>query len=246
MEQQTQQLTTKVDNPVFSVQGFEHAQRIAMMISKSSMIPASYQNRVDNCMVALEFANRSNTSPLMVMQNLHVIQGRPSWSSTYIIGLINSSGRIKDKLKFRSSGEGDDYGYEAYAKDFDGTELVGPKVDWKMVKAEGWLSKTGSKWKTMPELMFQYRAAAFFGRLHTPELMLGMQSVEEVIDVKGILVDDEPKPQQDNKQKEHERMVKLINSSTTIEQLEALSPDVEIEQLDLFEHRKQQIKDGLQ
>src|SRR5690606_6471628 len=122
-------------------------------------------------------------SPLMVMQNLHVIQGRPSWSSPFIIASLNTCGRFT-KLNFRKSGEGDDYGYEAYAKDKkSGEDLVGPKVDWKMVKAEGWLGKAGSKWKTMPELMFQYRAAAFFGRLHAPDVLMGMQTAEEVIDV---------------------------------------------------------------
>jgi hypothetical protein len=61
----------------------------------------------------------------------------------------------------------------------DGNDLVSPSVTWKMVIEEGWLSKTGSKWKTMPELMFQYRCASFFGRLYAPDILKGMQSVEE-------------------------------------------------------------------
>jgi hypothetical protein len=52
-----------------------------------------------------------------------------------------------------------------------------------MVKSEGWLQKTGSKWQTMPELMFQYRAASFFGRLYAPDILKGMQTVDEVKDV---------------------------------------------------------------
>jgi hypothetical protein len=52
-----------------------------------------------------------------------------------------------------------------------------------MAKAEGWLTKTGSKWITMPELMLKYRAAAFFGRLYAPEVLMGMQTSEEVIDI---------------------------------------------------------------
>jgi hypothetical protein len=45
------------------------------------------------------------------------------------------------------------------------------------------VSKAGSKWKTMPELMMRYRAAAFFGRLYAPEITMGMHSVEEVVDI---------------------------------------------------------------
>ena len=35
----------------------------------------------------------------------------------------------------------------------------------------------------MPELMFQYRAASFFGRLYAPDILKGMQTVDEVKDV---------------------------------------------------------------
>jgi hypothetical protein len=241
MENTTTALTTKPEHSAFSVQGFDHAQRLCKMFASSDMVPKAYQNRIDNCMVALEIANRSGTSPLAVMQNLHIIQGKPSWSSTYVIALINSSGRLKERLKFRSSGTGDDYGYEAYGiEKTDGKELVGPKITWKMVKEEGWLSKNGSKWKTMPELMFQYRAAAFFGRLHTPELMLGMQSVEEVIDIQPEIISQE---RPDNKAEEAKRMVELIKSADTVEDLKELEPHLQPEQLDLFDHRMLELKE---
>ncbi len=64
-----------------------------------------------------------------------------------------------------------------------GETLEGPVVTMDMAKAEGWLDKAGSKWKTMPELMMRYRAAAFFGRLYAPEITMGMHSTEEVIDI---------------------------------------------------------------
>ena len=53
----------------------------------------------------------------------------------------------------------------------------------QMATAEGWSTKAGSKWKTMPELMLRYRAATFFGRLYAPDLLLGMQTVEEARDI---------------------------------------------------------------
>lgn len=166
----------------FSVQGFEHAQRVAKMLSSSNLIPVNYQGNVQNTMIAMEMANRIGASPLMVMQNLNIIQGKPSWSSTFIIASLNNCKRFSP-LRFELSGEGDDYGCTAWAYDLNKEKLEGPKVTWKMVKEEGWLSKSGSKWKTMPELMFRYRAAAFFGRLYAPDILMGMQTAEEVIDV---------------------------------------------------------------
>jgi hypothetical protein len=55
-----------------------------------------------------------------------------------------------------------------------------------MAKAEGWTKKNGSKWLTMPEQMFMYRAGAFWSRVYAPELSLGMSTAEEIIDTVGI------------------------------------------------------------
>lgn len=169
-----------------NLQNFENAQRIAMALTKSDIIPKAYQNNVPNTLVALEMASRIGISPLMVMQNLDIIQGKPSWRSTFIIAALNSCGRFKP-LRFEFVGKmrtADDYGCRAFTHSLeDGTKLEGPLVTWEMVKAEGWLTKAGSKWKTMPELMFQYRAASFFGRLYAPDILTGMYSGEEIIDI---------------------------------------------------------------
>lgn len=165
---------------------FEHAQRIAKMLCSSDLVPASYKGNMANTLVALEMAHRLKDSPLMVMQNMNVIHGKPSWGSSYIIAKINGSGRFSP-LKFRLSGEGDQRTCVAYATEIASREVVeGPPISITMAKKEGWYGKSGSKWPTMPELMLQYRAAAFFGRLHTPDLLMGMQTTEEIYDVSGV------------------------------------------------------------
>lgn len=176
----TTELTTQTEQQeTFSLQAFDHAQRVAKALSSSTMIPKDYQNNIPNTLVALEMAHRIGASPLMVMQNLHIIHGRPSWSSAFIIAALNSSGRFT-ALKFKATATE----CQAYATEkATGEILEGPVVSMKMAESEGWISKTGSKWKTMPELMLRYRAAAFFGRLYAPEIMMGMHAVEEVQDV---------------------------------------------------------------
>lgn len=161
---------------------FEHAQRIAKMLCTSTMIPSQYQNNMSNTLVALEMSNRIGASPLMVMQNLNVIHGKPSWGSSFIIATINSCGRF-GPLQFDFSGTGDDLTCRAITTDKAGNKLVGPPVSIGMAKRQGWFSKQGSKWPDMPELMLSYRAAAFFGRLYCPEIMLGMQTSEELNDI---------------------------------------------------------------
>lgn len=171
----------------FSADKFDHIQRVAIMFSKSSLVPDTYKggNNLGNCIIAIELASRMKMSPFMAMQNLNVIKGKPSWSSTMLIATLNACGRFKP-LKFVKEGaEGSmDRSCYAWTTDLDSDEkLIGPKVTMKMAKEEGWLDKTGSKWKTMPELMLMYRAAAFFSRLYAPEIGMGMQTTEEIKDV---------------------------------------------------------------
>lgn len=175
----------EIQPSIFSTaEAFENGQRIAKLLSSSNLVPAAYQGNIPNTMVALEMATRIGISPFMVMQNLDIIQGKPSWNSTFIIAALNSCGRF-EPIRFKFSGDKntDDFGCRAVTIDKKtGEDLNGPKVTWAMVKAEGWLTKAGSKWKSMPELMFQYRAASFFGRLYAPDILKGMHSVEEVQD----------------------------------------------------------------
>jgi len=184
MDTSTQTSLEAIPNQsAFSLQGFEHAQRVAKMLSISTLIPEQYRGKVENVMIAMEMSNRMNISPLMVMQNLYIVKGNPGWSGPFVIAMINSSKRFLTSLDFEKSGEGDSYGYTAWCLNLEGKRIEGTKVDMKMVKGEGWLDKPGSKWKTMPEQMFRYRAAAFFGRVHTPDLLMGMQTADEIIDI---------------------------------------------------------------
>jgi hypothetical protein len=171
---------TELTETAAPLSSFEMAQRQAKALSASDLVPQQYKGNVANTLVALEIANRIGASPLMVMQNLNIIHGRPSWGSSFIIAAINGSGKFT-ALRF----VGDlAKGIKAVCQEKATGELLeGPTVTMDMAKAEGWLDKAGSKWKTMPELMMRYRAAAFFGRLYAPEITMGMHSTEEVVDI---------------------------------------------------------------
>ncbi len=164
---------------------FQLAQRVATALSKSTLIPKDYQNNLPNCLVALNMANRLNADPLMVMQNLYVVHGRPAWSSQFLIATANKSGKFSP-LRYRFTGTKgkDDFGCVCSAVDREtGEVLEGTEITIGMAKAEGWHDKSGSKWKTMPEQMLRYRAAAFFVRCYAPELSLGLSTSDEVDDI---------------------------------------------------------------
>lgn len=215
---------------------FEFTQRAARALTMSTLVPSTFQhktctkkaygdkpaeyadnpNALSNCIIALNMASRMGADPLMVMQNLYVVEGRPSWSSQFIIAAINSCGRFSP-LRFTLSdpGEPREVSYEAtkwvnrqpvttvqkiavrdrtctawVIEKETGDRLDGPEVSIAMAEAEGWLCKNGSKWQTMPEVMLRYRAASFFGRLYAPELLMGLVTAEEAHE----MIDITPEP----------------------------------------------------
>ena len=166
-------------------QAFELAQRQAKMLASSSLVPKDFQGNVANCGIAINVAKRTRLDPLMVCQNLAIIHGRPSWSATALIGMINSCGRYTP-LRFVFDNEDEPTSCYAVATDKEsGQELKGEKITLEMAKKEGWSTKNGSKWLTMPGQMLRYRAASFWSRAYASDLSLGFYTQDEVRDFAG-------------------------------------------------------------
>lgn len=157
---------------------FETMQRVCKMFASSDLVPDTYKPKlkpipnganpemvaaiqaenkaamdkaVANCMIAVEVSMRIGASPLMVMQNMAVIYGRPSWSSKFLIATVNSCGRF-EPLQFRFTNKGNigkvdyvDYVWndhtrrkEAVTRTLDGTNIAN-------LECVAYTTKKGSK-----------------------------------------------------------------------------------------------------
>ena len=161
---------------------FNQLLRAAQMLSQTSIIPQSYQGKPQDCFVAIEMANRMGVSPMVVMQNMYVVKGKPSWAGQACTMLINSCGKFKDvkHIYTGEKGKSNRGCYVTATRISDGSQVDGVEVTMQMAQSEGWTSN--SKWRNMPELMLAYRASAFFARVYCPEAMMGVQTAEEVYD----------------------------------------------------------------
>lgn len=180
---------------VFSnLENFREIFDIGKMFASSTLVPQAYQNKPMDCTIAVDMANRMGVSPMMVMQNLYVVQGKPSWSGQACTSLISGSGKFKN-IKHVYTGEKgtDSWGCYLVATRIEDGEIVkGAEVTIKMAKDEKWVDKNGSKWKTMPELMLAYRASAFFARVHIPNALMGVAVEGEVEDIQKPIKQDIP------------------------------------------------------
>lgn len=195
-------MVASLENGIYSSSDtFQLAYQMAKGLAQSTLVPQTFQNNPANCLIALEQSNRLNISPMAVMQNLYIVQGKPSFSSSFIIGLINASGKYDMELQFdEEEKDGKPYACTCWTEK-DGRKVTGIKITMDMAEKEGWSKKNGSKWVTIPQVMLRYRAASFFARMNCPELSIGLYSKEELDDfptqkqskasLNSILADDE-------------------------------------------------------
>lgn len=64
--------------------------------------------------------------------------------------------------------------------------LESSPVSIELAIKEGWFTKKGSKWQTMPKQMLMYRAASWWTNVYAPDLSMGMKTVEESIDIEEV------------------------------------------------------------
>ena len=225
------QVTAQINAPgagLFNFSNFSEVVRAAELLANSNIVPETYRsvvvkksgygdnykedrtenpNAIANCLIALNMSNRMGADPLMIMQNLYLIEGRPAWSSTFIIAGINSCGRFgtlnfeftelgKRNIQYQeTTGYGrnkqsvdrtanvDEFSCVAWAIDkATGNTVRSTPITLELAIKEGWYFKKGSKWQTMARQMAQYRAAAFFGRVYAPEVTMGIYTKDEVED----------------------------------------------------------------
>ena len=179
---------------------FDQGQRMAAALAGSSILPDCYRadkaggkQALSNCLMLLSLAQRLQMDPFLVGQNMVPINGRPAFSSAFVIALINQSGRFTP-LRFSYSGTGDARACVASTTDVrSGTELAGNPISVKMAKDYGWYGRSGSQWAKNTDQLLAYRAAGWFGRLHCPEVLLGVATREEIVDA-VIDIEAEPAP----------------------------------------------------
>ncbi len=166
---------------------FEHLWRVAKVFAASNMVPQAFRGKPEDCLIACQMALRLKVDPFMLMQATYVVYGKPGMEAKLAIALINTSGLFKGGLRYERVGEDaakQSYKCRAYGVRADTGETVhGPWITWEIVKKERWDQKEGSKWMTIPSLMFDYRAATWFGRTYCPERLMGMQTVDEIDDL---------------------------------------------------------------
>lgn len=166
------------EKPSFSLtpQSLDEAVRFAEMMSKSNIVPKDYQGNAGNILVAIQWGMEIGLQPLQAMQNIAVINGRPSIWGDAMLAIVRGSGLL-EYIKEEPTDEGctctiKRKGEEPVTRTFN-------KAD---ANKAGLANKQGP-WTQYPKRMLQMRARAYALRDVFPDVLRGVGIAEEVRDL---------------------------------------------------------------
>lgn len=240
--------------------------KVAEMLSRTAFVPKAFQGKPEDCLVALDMAGRLELNPLAVFPDIYVIDGRSSFSSKFLIALVNRSGRFS-RIQFDCGTDGTTevtygaweygsktpkktrvvvpnvYAVASFSDLTTGERYESPRVDMAFADRNGWVEKPGSKWQTMPEIMTRYRAASILIKSVCPEIVMGLEFADDLLDAREdvparqVVLEPKPLPAARD-DKVVERLESCIRKAADADELNAVAKTVQEFNLDKDEAQR--------
>ncbi len=184
---------------------FGELMEFARIASRSGMVPNSFTGKPEAIVIACQMGAELGLAPMQSLQNIAVINGRPSVWGDALLALVRSSPICDDVVEV-IEGTGDNRVAICTATRKGKKPVIGRFSVHDAQKAGLW-TKTGP-WKQYPERMLQMRARGFALRDAFPDVLRGLITAEEAQDM-VIDVPVNPKPDVEQHQKEGSPAISL-------------------------------------
>jgi hypothetical protein len=165
---------------VLRPQSFGELVQFAQMAAKSSMVPPTYKGQPESIMLAIQMGSELGLAPMQSLQNIAVVNGRPTVWGDAVVGLCRQSPVCKDIVE-TMDGDGDKLVATCTATRV-GSEPVVRSFSVEDAKKAGLWGKTGP-WQQYPKRMLQMRARGFAVRDAFPDVLRGLITAEEAADI---------------------------------------------------------------
>lgn len=159
-------------------QNVTEAMQMAEMLSKSQMIPKNYQNKPQDTLVAMMMGSELGLHPIQALQNIAVINGKPSIYGDAMLALVQNHSA-----------------FGGIQESFDEAAQVATCIVWRKngekhtvtfsqadAKQAGLWAKAGP-WSQYPKRMMTFRARGFALRDQFADALAGLISREEAEDM---------------------------------------------------------------
>ncbi len=171
----------------FTPQTMTEAMEFSERLSNSQMVPKNYQGKPTDILVAMQWGFEIGLAPMQALQNISVINGKPSVYGDAAMALVQASPVCEDVEEY-FEGEGTPNPIAVCIAHRKGRKPVTAKFSVEDAKRAGLWGKQGP-WSAYPKRMLQMRARGFALRDAFPDVLKGLITAEEAQDYP-----DEAKP----------------------------------------------------
>lgn len=159
---------------------FDEAWRMSQVLADSDMVPKDFKGKPGNCMIAMQWGADLGIPGIQALQNIAVINGRPSIWGDAAKALVIGRPDCED-IKEYFEGQGDNLTAVCEVKR-KGKSVVVSKFSMADAKTAGLLGKQGP-WSQYRNRMMQMRARSFALRDAFPDALRGLSIAEEAQDI---------------------------------------------------------------
>jgi hypothetical protein len=167
-------------NKSFAPTTLSEAISFSEMLASSSMIPKAFQGKPEDVLVCVQWGCEIGLAPLQALQNIAVINGKPSIYGDAAMALVQASSVCEDVEEY-FEGEGTPNPVAVCVARRKGRKPVTVRFGIDDAKRAGLWGKQGP-WSMYPKRMMQMRARGFALRDAFPDVLRGLITSEEAQD----------------------------------------------------------------
>ena len=155
------------------------AMDFAKVIAQSPMVPEAYRGKPANVLVAVQWGYELGLAPMQALQNISVINGKPSIWGDSMLALVKAHPAFRG-IKEYMDGE---VAVCIVKRALPNGEIEETKKTFSMAEAKhAKLTGKAGAWQNYPNRMLQLRARGFALRDSFPDAIKGLITVEEARD----------------------------------------------------------------
>jgi len=155
---------------------FDHAVRVAQTLSRSSMVPMNFRGKPEDVFACLVLGSELGFSPMQALQSIVIIQGNVTLKAQSMLAVARA--KLPD-LKLTIKESENSVTVTCQRKSGDAPYIA--IWDDEKAKAFGLLGKDNYKKQKLN--MFKWRAISEALRVIAPDVLMGLYSTEEMLDV---------------------------------------------------------------
>jgi len=164
----------------FAPATMDEAMKFSEMLARSSMVPRQYQGKPEDVLVACQWGREIGLAPMQALQNIAVINGKPSVYGDAAMALVQASS-VCEGIEETIEAEGTGNPIAICIANRKGRKPVIAKFSVEDAKRAGLWGKQGP-WTAYPKRMLQMRARGFALRDAFPDVLKGLITAEEAQD----------------------------------------------------------------